>query len=62
MKSIRFSDEELEFLKEHYEMELAEMEKYVAEVKVMLKKLGSVVKDTGEGGSKKRRGRPPKTD
>ncbi len=40
MKSIKFTDEELEHLKSYYEMELAEAEKDVARIKDIMSKFG----------------------
>lgn len=45
MKSIRFSEDELEFLRNHYEFELAEAENYVEDIKNLLKKLGFLKKE-----------------
>lgn len=62
MKSIRFSEDELEFLRNHYEFELAEAENYVEDIKSILKKLGSLKKEViAEKPAKvkgKKRGRP----
>jgi len=38
MKSIKFSDSELEFLKNHYEFELVGAENYISEIKNILSK------------------------
>ncbi len=38
MKTIKFSENELEFLKNHYELELIEAENYIAEIKNILQK------------------------
>jgi hypothetical protein len=40
MKSIKFTDDELDFLRTQYQLELVEAEKYVQEVKNLLEKLG----------------------
>jgi len=45
MKSIRFSEDELEFLRNHYEFELEEAENYVSDIHSILKKLGSMKKE-----------------
>jgi len=63
MKSIKFNESELEFLKNHYELELVEAENYIAEIRNILKKLGVIIKD--EAAEKhvktgKKRGRPKK--
>ena len=42
MKAIKFSDSELEFLQDHYELELLDAENYIAEIKNILKKLGAI--------------------
>jgi len=65
MKSIKFSDEQLEFLREQYTDELANAEKYVEQVKEILKKLGAEVKASKIGTEQpvkveKKRGRKPK--
>jgi hypothetical protein len=60
MKSIRFSPNELEFLRDHYEFELLEAEKYVEELKQILRKLGAEVKPEVGEEVKKKRGRPRK--
>jgi len=64
MKSIRFSEDELEFLRNHYEFELAEAENYVKDIQTILIKLGAINKTTvvekplkPKG---KKRGRPKK--
>lgn len=64
MKSIKFSENELEFLKNHYELELADAENYVSEIKNILAKLNKlekpvIVEKTGKKTGKKR-GRPRK--
>jgi hypothetical protein len=50
MKSIKFTEQELDFLRTQYQLELVEAEKYVQEVKSLLKKLGvpSTKDDTPE--------------
>lgn len=60
MKVIKFTDEELEFLINHYELELFEAETYVEEIKGILKKLGSISEGVVEKPEKvaKKRGRP----
>jgi hypothetical protein len=64
MKSIKFSESELEFLQNHYELELLDAENYVGEIKNILNKLGKIEKEkevTGEKSSRKtgkKRGRP----
>ena len=61
MPSIKFSETELGFLREHYEQELMEAEMYVAEIRKILSKLGRVEKETVTvAPEKKRRGRPAK--
>ena len=45
MKTIKFSDSELEFLQNHYELELADAENYVGEIKNILTKLGVIEKE-----------------
>ncbi len=58
MRSIKFSDLELDFLKGHYEQELRDVEKYADELKAMLRKLGGkVAAVTAEKPEKKKRGR-----
>jgi hypothetical protein len=64
MKSIKFSESELEFLLNHYELELLDAENYIGEIKNILKKLGKIEKEsTKEKPIKKtgkQRGRPKK--
>lgn len=64
MKSIKFSENELEFLKNHYELELADAENYVSEIKNILTKLNKLEKPViaEKAGKKtgKKRGRPKK--
>jgi len=58
MPSIKFTAAELEFLVGQYELELIEAEKYVGEVKNILKKFGVISKDIpGKNELKKKRGR-----
>jgi len=58
MPSIKFTEAELEFLVGQYELELIEAEKYIGEIKNILKKLGVISKDTtGKNEIKKKRGR-----
>jgi hypothetical protein len=45
MKAIKFSETELEFLTNHYELELTEAENYISEIKNILKKLGVAGKE-----------------
>jgi len=67
MKPIKFSESELEFLQNHYELELLDAENYVGEIKNILKKLGKIEKEKEVAGEKtsrntgKKRGRPKKT-
>jgi hypothetical protein len=44
MKTIKLSDEELMFLRQQYTEELAQAQKYLAQIKDVLKKLGGPVK------------------
>ena len=65
MKSIKFSASELEFLQNHYELELTDAENYVTEIKNILKKLGVIKKEetAAEKPAKttgRKRGRPRK--
>ena len=62
MKSIKFSDNELDFIHQQYQIELEEAETYVENLKNILKKIGSTPKgiETIEITEKKRRGRKPK--
>jgi len=58
MPSIKFTAAELEFLVGQYELELIEAEKYIAEIKNILKKLGVIIKDIPQKNElKKKRGR-----
>lgn len=61
MPSIKFTDTELGFLRNHYEQELMDAEMYVAEIRRILSKFGTTEKEniTSEP-LKKRRGRPAK--
>ena len=63
MKSIEFTDQELEFLRDQYQMELEEAENYVKSIKSVLVKLGNpkpkkVVEPVEK--QPKKRGRKPK--
>ena len=63
MKSIEFTDQELDFLRDQYLMELEEAENYVKSIKSVLVKLGSSKpKKVAEpvGKLPKKRGRKPK--
>lgn len=65
MKSIKFTEQELEFLRTQYQLEMVEAEKYVQEVKNLLVKLGvKPTKTESVPERKSRRGRkkvePPK--
>ncbi len=64
MKTIKFSDSELEFLQNHYELELADAENYVGEIKNILTKLGviekEITKDKPLKSKGKKLGRPKK--
>ena len=63
MPSIKFTEAELEFLVGQYELELIEAEKYIGEIKNILKKLGVVyheVSEKQEKTGKRGRGRPAK--
>lgn len=64
MKTIKFSETEIEFLKNHYELELLDAEKYISEIRNILKKLGVIEKEmTREAPARtaaKKRGRPKK--
>ena len=63
MKSIEFTDQELDFLRKQYLMELEEAENYVKSIKSVLVKLGSPKpKKVAEpiGKIPKKRGRKPK--
>lgn len=66
MKTIKFNSNELEFLRNHYEMELADAENYVLEIKNLLKKFTTDEKPvTVEKSPKKssgKRGRPKKEE
>lgn len=44
MRSIKFSESELEFLREHYKTEIEAAEKYIVTAKEILRKLGAPVK------------------
>ena len=63
MPNIKFTEAELEFLVGQYELELIEAEKYIVEIKNILKKLGVVyheVSEKQEKTKKRGRGRPAK--
>ena len=64
MKAIKFSESELDFLQSHYELELADAENYVNEIKNILKKLGATEKEPVQEKPVKnktgKRGRPKK--
>lgn len=63
MRSIKFTEAELEFLQGQYQLELIEAEKYIVEIKNILKKLGRTaanVAETSAPPKKKGRGRPPR--
>lgn len=64
MKAIKFSESELEFLQNHYELELYDAENYVSEIKNILKKLGviekEIIKEKPAKVKSKQRGRPKK--
>lgn len=64
MKAIKFSESELEFLQNHYELELSDAENYVVEIKNILKKLGvsdtEITKEKPAKSTGKKRGRPKK--
>ena len=58
MPSIKFTETELEFVVGQYELELIEAEKYISEIRNILKKLGVISKDiSGKNEIKKKRGR-----
>lgn len=61
MPSIKFTEIELGFLRNHYEQELLDAEMYVAEIRKILSKFGSSEPEmSAEKPLKKRRGRPSK--
>jgi hypothetical protein len=61
MPSIKFTDTELGFLRNHYEQELMDAEMYVAEIRRILSKFGKTEKENiTSAPQKKRRGRPAK--
>jgi len=63
MPSIKFTEIELGFLRNHYEQELIDAEMYVAEIRRILSKFGKSEPDAGgEKPARKRRGRPSKKD
>ncbi len=45
MKAIKFTEAELDFLQNHYELELLDAENYVGEIKNILKKLGVIERE-----------------
>jgi hypothetical protein len=60
---MRFSKQEIEFLKDHCELELIEAENYITDLKNILRKLGSeMVVQQSEKPAGKRRGRPKKKE
>jgi hypothetical protein len=61
MKAIKFTEQELDFLRTQYQLELVEAEKYVQEVKNLLKKLG-VPSTTDEIPEKRKPGRKKSQD
>jgi hypothetical protein len=61
MKSIKFTDDELDFIRQQYQVELEEAQKYVESLKNIIKKIDSPKSvETIEIPEKKRRGRKPK--
>jgi hypothetical protein len=62
MKSIKFSEKELDFIRQQYQVELDEAETYVENLKNILNKIGSTPKgiEIIEITEKKHRGRKPK--
>ena len=48
MRSIKFSDQELEFMRQQYKEELTSAEKYIEQIKDVLRKIGGSVKPTKE--------------
>ncbi len=65
MNKIKFRDEEVDFLRDQYQAELAETEKYLAHLKSILKKLGPPKPSKPQQESKPakqpgKRGRKPK--
>ena len=66
MRSIKFSDQELVFMRQQYSEELASAEKYIEQIKEVLKKIGGSVKPDKEElvekepKQRKKRGRKPK--
>ncbi len=59
MKTIKFSESELEFLQTHYELELSDAENYVGEIKNILKKLGVFEKEVAKEKPAKKSGKKP---
>jgi len=62
MAAIKFTDKELEFLKDQYIEELANAEKYVDQVKEILKKLGVSLMDEKEDQNEKQTKKDRKKD
>jgi len=60
MPSIKFTDNELEFLRNHYEQELADAEMYIADIRKIISKLGKAEAENQQEAPKKKRGRPAK--
>ena len=46
MKAIKFNESELDFLRNHYELELSDAENYVTDIKNILNKLGVSIDKT----------------
>ena len=63
MNTIKFNDEEVDFLRNQYQTELEETEKYLAHLKSLIKKLGTQKpqKVTETIKLPKKRGRKPKS-
>ena len=64
MKTVKFSEEEISFLRQQYSEELAQAEKFVKQIKDVLKKLGAPAKEAPieqEPKVLKKRGRKLKT-
>ena len=60
MPSIKFTDNELEFLRNNYEQELADAEMYISDLRKIISKLGKAEADNQPATPKKKRGRPAK--
>ena len=62
MKTIKFSEKELGFIRQQYQVELEEAEEYVENLKTILKKISSAELTAGEEANSvpKRRGPKPK--